>query len=123
MGSKKKPTVSQLVKKMEREAKEKAREVTKGRVEVRQVQAVSSAAIITDEMIQEATKVIKSMPVVTTFNLAKSMGIKLTTADKLLRVLSEKGLIVYVGRTHRNRIYVPKQRFDALMGKLLSFSS
>ena len=118
MGSKKKPTISQLVKKMEKEAKEKAREVTKGRVEVKATSAVSSAAVITDEMVQEATKIARSMPVVTTYSLAKAMGVKLTTADRLLRILAEKGIVVFVSRTHRNKIYVPRQRYEALMSQL-----
>lgn len=118
MGSKKRPTISQLVKKMEKEAKEKAREVTKGRVEIKAASMISSAAMISDDMIQEASKVIRSMPVVTTYSLAKAMGIKLTSADRLLRVLSEKGVIVPVNRTHRNKIYVAKQRYEALMAQL-----
>ena len=110
MGGKKKPTLSQLAKKAE---KEKAQQQPqKGKKEVKKEEAPAKRTIQTldEKIFQTIAKEVQSMKVVTPYEVASKYGIKMTTAFKVLRNLKERGDLQLVAKGHRTEIYVPAKR-------------
>lgn len=103
MGGKKRPTISQLEKKLRRERieKEKARkEKIKGEVRI------GSVNISINEVMREVVKT----SYVTPYQLASKSGIKISVARKVLKELEEKGLLKLIDKNRRIAIYVPIKR-------------
>ncbi len=100
MGGKKRPTISQLEKRLKRERmeKEKARkEKIKGEVRV------GSVNVSIDEVMREVVRA----NYVTPYQLASKSGIKISVARKILKELEEKGFLKLLDKNRRIAIYVP----------------
>ncbi|MEZ0319606.1 MAG: 30S ribosomal protein S25e [Pyrobaculum sp.] len=108
MGGKKRPTLSQLAKKAE---KEKAQQPQKGKKEVKKEEAPAKRTIQTldEKIFQTIAKEVQSMKVVTPYEIASKYGIKITTAFKVLRALRERGDLQLVAKGHRTEVYVPRK--------------
>ena len=94
MGGKKKPTLSQLAKKAE---KEKAQQQPqKGKKEVKKEEAPAKRTIQTldEKIFQTIAKEVQSMKVVTPYEVASKYGIKMTKWEDIRNL---DGLIVAVG--------------------------
>jgi len=105
MGGKKKPTLSQVVKRLEREQQaQKARKEIAKKEEAKQKR---SLLLIDEKLLEAVAKEVQSARAVTTYEVASKFGTKMTTAAKILRALSERGELVLVSRGHRTEIYAP----------------
>jgi small subunit ribosomal protein S25e len=109
MGGKKKPTLSQLAKKAE---KEKAQQAQKGKKEVKKEEAPAKRTIqaLDEKMFQTIAKEVLNMRVVTPYDVASKYGIKMSVAFKVLRNLRDKGDLTLVAKGHRTEIYVPVKK-------------
>ncbi|MEM1519458.1 MAG: 30S ribosomal protein S25e [Pyrobaculum sp.] len=110
MGGKKKPTLSQLAKKAEKEKAQQPQQ-QKGKKEVKKEEVATKRTIQTlDEKIyQTIAKEISSLKVVTPYEVASKYGIKMSTALKVLRSLKERGDLILIAKGHRTEIYIPKR--------------
>jgi small subunit ribosomal protein S25e len=109
MGGKKRPTLSQLAKKAE---KEKAQQPQKGKKEVKKEEAPAKRTIQTldEKVFQTIAKEVQGMKAVTPYEVASKYGIKMSVAFKVLRNLRDRGDLVLVAKGHRTEIYVPAKR-------------
>ncbi len=105
MGGKKKPTLSQLVKKMEKE-----REQKKAAEEKKQ----SKIMIIDSKVLEEIKREVMKMECVTPYLIASKYGLKMSTALNVLRSLRDQGVLYLVSKGHRTEIYVPVERAKSL---------
>lgn len=108
MGGKKKPTLSQLAKKAE---KEKEQQVQKSKKETKkeETQTKRTIQILDEKLFQTIAKDIQNMRVITPYEIASKYGIKMSVAFKILRNLSERGDLVLVSKGHRTEIYIPRR--------------
>ncbi|RLE80075.1 MAG: 30S ribosomal protein S25e [Thermoprotei archaeon] len=104
MGGKKRPTISQLEKKMRRERgkkSEKSREAKKLTMEVGSTGALTSVSL--DNLYEE----LKKFKVITPYQVATAFKIKIGLAKQALRTLEKQGLLKLIDRNRRVAIYVP----------------
>ncbi|MGB9706063.1 MAG: 30S ribosomal protein S25e [Pyrobaculum sp.] len=106
MGGKKKPTLSQLAKKAE---KEKAQQAQKGKKEVKKEEAPAKRTVqaLDEKVFQAIAREVVGMRVVTPYEVATKYGIKMSVAFKVLRSLRERGDLVLVAKGHRTEVYIP----------------
>jgi small subunit ribosomal protein S25e len=106
MGGKKRPTLSQLAKKAE---KEKAQQAQKGKREVKKEEASAKRTIqaLDEKVFQTIAKEVQNMRVITPYDIASKYGIKMSVAFKVLRSLRERGDLVLVAKGHRTEVYIP----------------
>jgi small subunit ribosomal protein S25e len=109
MGGKKKPTLSQLVKKAEREKAQQAQKVKK-EVKKEETQTKKTIQIIDEKLFQAIAKDVMTMKVVTPYEIASKYGIKMSIALKVLRALGDRGDLALVAKGHRTEIYVPVRK-------------
>jgi len=102
MGGKKKPTLSQLEKRMRVLSKRERKRQTR----VKEVRKESSLPTLTVP-IDAIAKDVKKMRCITPYLIATKYGIKISLAKKVLRELSERNVIKLVDRNRRVDIYVP----------------
>jgi small subunit ribosomal protein S25e len=109
MGGKKKPTLSQLAKKAE---KEKAQQAQKGKKEIKKEEAPTKRTIqaLDEKVFQTIAKEVMTMKVVTPYEIASKYGIKMSVAFKVLRALRDRGDLALVAKGHRTEIYVPVKK-------------
>ncbi|NPA69784.1 MAG: 30S ribosomal protein S25e [Crenarchaeota archaeon] len=107
MGGKKKPTLSQLVKRME---KEKEQQQKKAAEEKKQ----SKIMIVDSKILEEIKKDVMKMDCVTPYIIASKYGLKMSTALNVLRTLRDQGILYLVSKGHRTEIYVPVERAKSL---------
>jgi len=108
MGGKKKPTLSQLVKRQERE-KEKQEKKTMVTEEKK-----PKLALVDEKLFEEIKKDVMNMNCVTPYIIASKYNIKMSTAIHILRALRDQGVLYLVSKGHRTEIYVPVERAKAL---------
>ncbi len=106
MGGKKKPTISQLVKKEEKQ-KPQQRQVRKG-----EEGAKSRIALIDQKVMDDIVREVVNWDLVTPYQVASKYGIKMSAAQKVLRSLHEGGKLVLVARGHREEIYVSRKAYE-----------
>lgn len=106
MGGKKKPTLSQMAKKAEKEKSQ----TQKAKKEVKKEEAPSKRTIQTldERVFQTIARDIKNVKVITPYEIAVKYGIKMSTAFKVLRALRDRGDVVLVAKGHRSEVYVKK---------------
>ncbi len=107
MGGKKRPTLSQLVKKMERE---KEKQEKRAQAEERK----GKVALVDDKLFEEIKRDVLNMNCVTSYTIASKYGIKISTATHILRALRDQGVLYLLSKGHRTEIYVPVERAKAL---------
>ncbi len=106
MGGKKKPTISQLAKRMEREKERKEREKLAARV--MESEGRRRLSWVTDDVIRKIIDEVRNVKVITPYELASKYELKISTAKKILRMLANQGLLELVDKSRRVEIYVPK---------------
>jgi len=109
MGGKKKPTLSQLVKKAEREAQQQQQQKAKKEVKKEETPAKRAVQVIDEKLFQTIAKEVQNLKVATPYEIATKYGIKMSLALKILRALRDRGDLVLVAKGHRTEIYVPKR--------------
>lgn len=102
MGGKKKPTISQLEKRMRALSKREKRRQSK----VKELKKESSLPTL-DVPINVIARDIRKMKCITPYLIATKYGIKISLAKKVLRELAERNVIKLVDRNRRVDIYVP----------------
>jgi len=104
MGGKKKPTVSQLEKRLRRMSKKggkTARETRKPTMTLATSGALTSISL--DNLYNE----LKKMKVITPYQVSTTFKIKIGVAKEALRRLESQGLLKLVDKNRRVSIYVP----------------
>lgn len=109
MGGKKKPTLSQLAKKAEKEKAQPQQQKGKKEAKKEEVTAKRTVQTLDEKIFQTIAREVASLKVVTPYEVASKYGIKMSTAFKVLRTLKERGDLVLVAKGHRTEIYVPKR--------------
>jgi len=105
LGGRKKPTISQLEKRMKRVSRK-----DEGKKEAKR--AALRAKMITGEglslkSLEELYKDIKGLNFLTPYSLATRYKIKISTAKRLLRELENEGLVKLMLKSRRAPIYIP----------------
>ncbi len=106
MGGKKKPTLSQLVKRMEKE-KEQQKKTTEEKKQ-------SKIMMVDSKILEEIKRDVMKMDCVTPYIIASKYGLKMSTALNVLRTLRDQGILYLVSKGHRTEIYVPVERAKSL---------
>jgi len=109
MGGKKKPTLSQLVKKAEKEAQQQQQQKVKKEVKKEESPAKRTIQTLDEKVFQTIAREVQNLKVVTPYEIATKYGIKMSLALKVLRALRDRGDLVLVAKGHRTEIYVPKR--------------
>jgi len=104
MGGKKRPTISQLEKRMRR-AKEETKK--KGKEKKTYSMKLTEKGVLTELSLEQIVKEITKMPYITPFLVATKFGLKISRAKIALRELEKRGIIVAVDKNRRVPIYVP----------------
>jgi len=102
MGGKKKPTISQLEKRMKVLAKREKKRQSRVK-EVRRETGLPTLSVPVDAIARD----VKKMKCITPYLIATKYGIKISLAKKVLRELAERNVIRLVDRNRRVDIYVP----------------
>jgi len=98
-GGGKKPTISQMVKRMEREKRQQE--------EKRETAYEKSVLGLSVPDMQEVINYIKGMKYITPYLLAEKFGFRLSLAKQLLSDFVSQGLLRIVAGDNRLRIYAP----------------
>lgn len=117
MGGKKKPTLSQLEKrlsKMKEEGTRKGRKRKKEKAREATLTLPKIVPLINADLIKIAQSEVRKMKCITPYVLATRLNIKISLAKALLRALHVEGIIVPVNLNHRVPIYVPKELASSL---------
>ncbi|WP_069806490.1 30S ribosomal protein S25e [Vulcanisaeta thermophila] len=104
MGGKKKPTLSQLAKKQEKQQAAQAKPAGKGKKVVEERQVVKSS-LVDPKLLSDIEKDVVKWDYVTPYLVASKYNIKMSTAFQVLRALASKGSLVLVSKGHRTEIY------------------
>ncbi|MEM1509414.1 MAG: hypothetical protein QXY49_05290 [Thermofilaceae archaeon] len=104
MGGKKRPTVSQLEKRMKKELESKSSEKgEKGGFKAK----LTDEGALTQASMNEILKEISKWSYITPFLLSSRFGLKISAAKQVLGSLEGQGVIKLVDSNRRTRIYVP----------------
>lgn len=110
MGGKKKPTLSQLAKKAEKEKAQQQQQKSKKEVKKEESPAKRTVQTLDEKVFQTIAKEVQSARVVTPYEIASKYGIKMSVAFKVLRALRDRGDLVLVAKGHRTEVYVPANK-------------
>ncbi|HDI74596.1 MAG: 30S ribosomal protein S25e [Thermoprotei archaeon] len=111
MGGKKKPTLSQLEKRLGKLREESAKKSKKKKRTKATTTAITLPKIIplvNPDLIKLAESEVRKMKCITPYSLATKLNIKISLAKAILKTLSSEGIIVPVNLNHRVPIYTPK---------------
>lgn len=111
MGGKKKPTLSQLVKKQEREQVTKEKPTVKKKTEGEKQQ---KAQVIDTKLIEEIKREVSKWDCITPYLVASKFNIKISTAIHILRSLKDEGYLYMVSKGHRTEVYVTVNKAKTL---------
>jgi len=103
MGGKKRPTISQLEKRVMKEQTTKAGKQEDGRPKLK----VTSEGALTQASMDAVYRELAKQPYVTPYLVANMFGLKLSAAKRALRELESRGMLKLVSANRRVRIYVP----------------
>lgn len=108
MGGKKKPTLSQLAKKAEKEKQQQQPQRGKREAKKEEAPAKRTIQALDEKVFQAIAKDVQAMKAVTPYEVASKYGIKISMAYKVLRSLRDRGDLVLVSKGHRTEVYVPR---------------
>ena len=114
MGGKKKPTISQLVKRQEREQTAQAKPAAKGKKPTTEEKQVVKASLVDPKLLSEVEKEVTKWDYVTPYLVATKFNVKMSVAFQILRTLANKGTLVLVSKGHRTEIYTTPNRLKQL---------
>ena len=106
MGGKKKLTITQMEKRqivLQRKQAEKERRAQQA--ELRQ----EKIALVTEETLKNIANEVTKWNCITPYEVATKFNLKISTARKVLRLLSSQGVISLVDKGRRVEIYIPKK--------------
>jgi small subunit ribosomal protein S25e len=103
MGGKKRPTISQLEKRVMKEQAAKASKQEEGRSKLK----VTSEGALTQASMDVVYRELAKLPYVTPYLVSSMFGLKLSAAKRALRELESRGKLKLVDANRRVRIYVP----------------
>ena len=102
MGGKKRPTISQLEKRIRREKKE-AKEKKRKKLKREVTTSLSIESVSFDELVNEIMK----MKYITPYVFSHKFGVKISHAKRYLKELEDRGVIKLIDRNRRIMLYVP----------------
>ncbi len=103
MGGKKKKPISAM------EKQQKKEEVKKPEKPEKREKQVSMFYDVDESILKKALSVIKGADVITTYQLASSLGVRMSTARRILKELSSRGEVEILDKFRDLIIAVPKQ--------------
>lgn len=104
MGGKKRPTISQLEKRVRKE-QEKTQKQEGGRAKPKVT--LTGEGRLTQASIDAIFKEVSRLPYITPFIVHSQYGLKISEAKRVLKAMEEQGLVRLVGASRRVKIYVP----------------
>jgi len=113
MGGKKKPTLSQLAKKQEKQQAAPAKPTGKGKKAAEERQVVK-ASLVDPKLLSDVEKEVTKWEYVTPYLVANRFNTKMSVAYQVLRTLASKGSLVLVSKGHRTEVYAPPSRLKQL---------
>ncbi|GAB6943565.1 30S ribosomal protein S25e [Vulcanisaeta sp. JCM 14467] len=114
MGGKKKPTLSQLAKKQEKQQQAQAKPAAKGRRAPAEERPTVKASLIDQKLLSDVEKEIVKWEYVTPYLVATRFNTKMSVAYQILRTLASKGTLVLVSKGHRTEVYTTPERLKQL---------
>ena len=113
MGGKKKPTLSQLAKKQEKQQAAPAKPTGKGKKAAEERQVVK-ASLVDPKLLSDVEKEVTKWEYVTPYLVANRFNTKISVAYQVLRTLASKGSLVLISKGHRTEVYAPPSRLKQL---------
>lgn len=113
MGGKKKPTLSQLAKRQEKQQQAPAKPTAKGKKATEERPTVK-ASLIDQKLLNDVEKEVIKWEYVTPYLVATRFNTKISVAYQILRTLASKGTLVLVSKGHRTEIYTTPERLKQL---------
>jgi Ribosomal protein S25 len=113
MGGKKKPTLSQLAKKQEKQQTAPAKPTGKGKKAAEERQVVK-ASLVDPKLLSDVEKEVTKWEYVTPYLVANRFNTKMSVAYQVLRTLASKGSLVLISKGHRTEVYAPPSRLKQL---------
>jgi len=113
MGGKKKPTLSQLAKKQEKQQAAPAKPTGKGKKAAEERQVVK-ASLVDPKLLSDVEKEVTKWEYVTPYLVANRFNTKMSVAYQVLRTLASKGSLVLISKGHRTEVYAPPSRLKQL---------
>ena len=113
MGGKKKPTLSQLAKRQEKQQAQ-AKPAAKGKRATTEERPTAKASLIDQKLLSDVEKEVVKWEYVTPYLVATRFNTKISVAYQILRTLASKGTLVLVSKGHRTEIYTTPERLKQL---------
>lgn len=107
MGGKKKPTISQLVKKEAKEKTTTERKERGGKGKAVEETTKKTVLTVSAELYQQIQNDLAKVDYITTYMVASKYGLKMSVASKVLEDLVKKGELAVVSKGHRMALYMP----------------
>jgi len=114
MGGKKKPTLSQLAKKQEKQQAAPAKPTGKGKKAAVEERQVVKASLVDPKLLSDVEKEVTKWEYVTPYLVANRFNTKMSVAYQVLRTLASKGSLVLISKGHRTEVYAPPSRLKQL---------
>ncbi len=114
MGGKKKPTLSQLAKKQEKQQAAQAKPTAKGKKPTTEERQTAKASLVDPKLLSDVEKEVTKWEYVTPYLVASRFNTKISTAYQILRALASKGALVLVSKGHRTEVYTTPNRIKQL---------
>ncbi len=111
MGGKKKPTLSQLAKRQEKQAP--AKPTAKGKKAAEERPTVR-ASLVDPKLLNDVEKEVVKWEYVTPYLVATRFNTKISVAYQILRTLANKGALVLVSKGHRTEVYTTPDRLKQI---------
>ena len=110
MGGKKKPTLSQLAKKQDKQQTAPAKPAAKGRKTTVEERQTTKASLVEPKLLNDVEKEVTKWEYVTPYLVANKFNTKISVAYQILRALAGKGTLVLVSKGHRTEVYTTPER-------------
>ena len=114
MGGKKKPTLSQLAKRQEKQQQAQAKPAAKGKRAAAEERPTVKASLIDQKLLSDVEKEVVKWEYVTPYLVATRFNTKISVAYQILRTLASRGTLVLVSKGHRTEVYTTPERLKQL---------
>ncbi|QKR01005.1 30S ribosomal protein S25e [Metallosphaera tengchongensis] len=106
MGGASKKPISNVEKRMKKEAEASQQKKEKKKVSKTGNEVISKNITISDEMVKRIQDEIKKEKIITPYNLATKANITISVAKRILKDLNEQGVIKEAFRNRRTAVYI-----------------